>query len=325
MKKGNISILETNIMYLATALLLVTIGAYVQSINIKMGLIVTEYILVLMPVIILIKLKNINIKTFLRLNKLKLKHILIIVIITLLIYPVAVFFNMSMLTALSYFGLEIRPLPIPKASNLLEYINLFFIIAISAGICEEVFFRGLLLRVYGEKYKVAGIVITAILFGVFHFNLQNLLAPIVLGLVFGYLVYITDSIYAGIVGHIVNNGFAVTLTYLLNVLQKKISEYGDMVPQNIMPNTLQLFIGVIIMGVLAVITGMIAYWLIRIIKDDMIKSSYRNKGMEDETVIEKNNIDGNPIKKGKYRFVEFIPIAVVIAIYVIISILQFSI
>lgn len=325
MKKGKISILEANIMYLVAALLLVTIGSYVQTANVKLGLIITEYILVLLPVIILIKVKNISIKGFLRLNKLKLKHILLIVIITLLIYPVALFFNISILTMLSHFGLEIKSPPIPKANNLVEYINLFFIIAISAGICEEVFFRGLISKVYEKKYKATGVVITAVLFGIFHFNIQNLLAPIVLGLVFGYLVYITNSIYAGIVGHITNNGFAVTLTYLINIFQKKINGYNEIASQDIMPNTLQLFIATIMLGVLAAITGLIAYWLIRIIKKDMQKDLYRNDSIQYEPVTEQNYIHETIFKKEKYKFVKFIPILIVIIIYIMISILQFSI
>lgn len=325
MKKGKISILEANVMYLVAALLLITIGSYVQTANVKLGLIITEYILVLLPVIIFLKVKDISVKKFLRLKKLRLKHIIIIIAVTLLCYPVALFFNISMLTTLSHFGLEIKSPPIPKANNLVEYINLIFIIAISAGICEEVFFRGLISKVYEKKYKATGVVITATLFGIFHFNLQNLLGPIVLGLVFGYLVYITDSIYAGIVGHITNNGFAVTITYLINILQKRINGYSEIPSQDVMPNTLQLFIAAIMLGVLATITGLIAYWLIRIIKKDMQKDSYRNENIQYQPLTEQNYTHEIIIKKKRYSFVKFIPILVVIIIYIIISILQYSI
>lgn len=323
MKKGKITILEVNVIYFAAALLLVFIGAYVQSVNIKSGLLITEYILVLLPVIIILKLKHISLKTFLRVNKLKLKHGLIIVLATLFIYPVAMFFNLIMLTVLSYFGLNVEPLPIPAANSLIEYISLFFIIAISAGICEEVFFRGLLLRVYEEKFKATGIILTAILFGVFHFNLQNLLGPIVLGLVFGYLVNITDSIYAGIIGHIANNGFAVTLMYVSNVLQEKLNKYGDIAPDNTMLNTMQLFVATIMIGIIAAITGVFAYLLIRIIKNDMNINS--DQYVDDENLIESIYNDQDiAIKEEKYIFVKYIPILLVVVMYTLFSVLRYS-
>ncbi|MCT4565892.1 MAG: CPBP family intramembrane metalloprotease [Maledivibacter sp.] len=321
MKKGKFTILEVNILYFAMALLLVFLGAYVQSLNIKSGLLITEYILVLLPVVIILKLKHINLKSFLRLNKLKLKHGSIIVLATLCIYPVAMFFNLIMLTILSCFGLNIEPVPIPTADSLIQYIVLFFIIAVSAGICEEVFFRGLLLRVYEKKSKMSGLVITAILFGLFHFNLQNLIGPIVLGLVFGYLVQITDSIYAGIIGHITNNGFAVTLMYVSNVLQGRLSEYGDMPVDSTVLNTAKLFMATIMIGVIAAITGGIAYLLIRVIKNDINLS----KCVDDETSIENiSNQQEIIIKEEKFILLKFIPILLVIVMYVVFSVLRYS-
>ncbi|SHK13252.1 CPBP family intramembrane glutamic endopeptidase [Paramaledivibacter caminithermalis] len=325
MEKGKITILETNILYLLTALLLVTIGAYTQALNIKTGLIITEYMLVLLPVIILLKIKNISLKAFLRINKLRLKHGLIIVGATILLYPVGAFLNLIVIIGLNYLGLDIKPAPIPVANNVTEYIGLFFIIAISAGICEEFFFRGFLLRAYEEKYKMAGIVMSAIMFGIFHFNVQNLLGPILLGLFFGYLVYLTDSIYAGIIGHIANNGFAVTLMYGLNILQNKLSKYADITPDNTMPETIQLFAAAIMIGFFSAITGTLAYLLIRMIKKDMTKNSSNNQYLDNENLSNEMDIIVNPdIKVERFKFLRFIPVIIVFAMYTIFTIKQFS-
>lgn len=335
MVKGKITILEANIFYLVGALLLVTMGAYVQSMDIKLGLLITEYVLVLLPVIIFLKVKGIDIKAFLRFNRIKTKHGLIVVLITLLSYPIAVFCNLIVLSILSYFGLSIRPSPIPMAANLSEYIILFFIVAISAGICEEVFFRGLLLRVYEGKYRIAGIGITAIMFGVFHFNLQNLAAPIVLGLIFGYLVHITDSIYAGIIGHITNNGIAVTLMYGLTVLYEKLGKYNNFTPdKNVMPSTVQLFALTIALGFIAFISGVFVFLLTRYIKKDMAKDLNNNRdnyyeyenvniSSEDFNRYDIDNQIDSPKEEGN-KFIRFIPVGIVLAMYVFFSYLQFS-
>jgi len=323
MEKGKLTVLETNIIYLAAALLLITAGRYVQLANIRIGLIITEYILVLLPVVIILKIKNINLSTFLRFNKIKIKHGLIIIVITLLTYPIASFFNSIILTTLSYFGASIKPLPVPMAHNLKEYIILFFIIAVSAGICEEVFFRGLLLKVYEERYKATGIVITAIMFGIFHFNLQNLAAPIVLGLVFGYLVHITNSIYAGIIGHITNNGFAVTLMYGLNVLRGALSKYSNVASEDTMPTTSQLLALTVMLGFIAAICGLFVYLLIRYIKRDIHNDLYQYDIISDNDFTKTYHYNQDSIQKDEnFRYIKFIPVMIVIAIYVFFSYLQ---
>ncbi|WP_432408659.1 CPBP family glutamic-type intramembrane protease [Wukongibacter sp. M2B1] len=335
MRKGKITIMEINVLYLVAALMLITIGAYAQITNIKLGLIITEYILILLPVIIFLKVKGRGIKTFLRFNKIRVKHGLLVVLITLLSYPIAALGNVIVLSILSVLGLEIKPSPVPVADNFGEYIVLFFIVAISAGICEEVFFRGLLLRAYEEKYKTAGIVMTAILFGVFHFNLQNLAAPIVLGLVFGYLVHITDSIYAGIIGHITNNGIAVTLMYGLTVLYKKLSKYGDFaLDKDTMPNSAQLLASTIILGFIAIISGVLVFLLIKHLKKDIDSNlhndennyrKYENFSIPSESF--NSYYPDNQIGSGKKednRFIGFIPVGIVLALYIFFSYKQFS-
>jgi hypothetical protein len=107
---------------------------------------------------------------------------------------------------------------IPTATNTAEYLLLFAVIAGSAGICEEIFFRGVILNGYESEVGLKwGAIFSGLLFGIFHFNPQNFFGPIILGIVFSYLVQLTGSIVAGIVAHMANNGIAVTMGYLLNV------------------------------------------------------------------------------------------------------------
>ncbi len=328
------SIFEVNLMYLGVAILLVTVGAYVQGQNIQLGLLITEYILVLLPVIIYILAKGLDLRKTLRFNRIRPKHGLMIMGITILTYPVALFFNLIVMTLISLMG-KVETPPIPTAHNFQEFIGLFFIIAISAGICEEIFFRGLLLKVYGDKYKIKGIVTTAILFGVFHFNLQNLMGPIILGLIFGYLVYLTDSIYAGIIGHITNNGVAVTLAYGINVLTEKMRKFGNMSNEQVIPNTYQLFATTLFIGFIAIITSIFIYLMIKVIKKDMERESYRNnerlklevdgeEGYNYEVKYSYSDLSNDLNRKRSVKAYHFIPVALVLCIFIFISYLQLA-
>ena len=84
------------------------------------------------------------------------------------------------------------------------------VFAVIPGICEEIFFRGFVLRGLAKKIPPGSAVLwTAILFGAFHFDLYRLLPTTALGLMMGGLVWLTGSLWPAILLHIANNSIAV--------------------------------------------------------------------------------------------------------------------
>ncbi|WP_418223463.1 CPBP family intramembrane glutamic endopeptidase [Clostridium isatidis] len=85
-----------------------------------------------------------------------------------------------------------------------------FIVIISVGIIgpfvEELIFRGLIYKTLIKKFSVLWtIIIQAILFGLFHFNLIQSAYATLIGILLGYAVYKTKSIWPAVLMHIVNN------------------------------------------------------------------------------------------------------------------------
>ncbi len=309
LNKKVLKVIDANMLYLIGAILFWTVGYYFQGKNLLSGLIITQYIIILLPPIIYIKLKKNNIKETLRLNKISLKHGILVGLITILTYPVALFANLLLMTLMSLVGnLNIPELPTATSGS--EYVILMFIISISAGICEEVFFRGFILSGYERIGKRKAIILSAILFGIFHFNLYNLMGPIVLGLVFGYLVIETNSIFAGMIGHIVNNGFAVTLGFLLNVLTESIPDFGATnEAASAVPTSVVMLSNTILFGIISVVSLLIAYKLINIIKKDMKKLNHK----KDTKIYDKDT---------KVKRFEFLPLILPGILFVIMSIIQ---
>lgn len=94
-----------------------------------------------------------------------------------------------------YVNIDITAYPYSPALMLI-------IIAVVPGLCEEVMFRGYFLRAYQKNLSARqAILLSAILFGIIHFNIYNLLSPIYLGLLFGALVYVYDSLIPAVLGH----------------------------------------------------------------------------------------------------------------------------
>lgn len=306
-EQKRLRVLDANILYLVGAILFWTIGVYFQSKDLQTGLIITQYIIILLPPIIYIMAKRLSVKEVLKLNKISFKHVFLIICITILVYPAAIFGNALLTTIISLLG-NLNIPQLPMATNRGEYLVLIFIISISAGICEEIFFRGFILSGYERMGKKKAVIFSAILFGIFHFNIYNLLGPIILGLVFGYLVLETGSIFAGMVGHIVNNGFAVTLGYILNLAADFIpgtDAAGEMAVD--MSVSLAMLVSTIMFGIISVITLSIAYQLMKIIKRDREKSNLEIYDKVEETDVKK---------------AEFIPLIFTGILFIIVIVIQ---
>jgi membrane protease YdiL (CAAX protease family) len=79
-------------------------------------------------------------------------------------------------------------------------------LVVLAPLCEELFFRGWMLRGLLKRYSPAqSIGFTAILFALFHLNPWQAIVALPLGLLFGWLAWRTGSLLPGIVGHFIVN------------------------------------------------------------------------------------------------------------------------
>ena len=86
----------------------------------------------------------------------------------------------------------------------------YFAIGLFAPVCEELVFRGAILRAllrWTPRHWLA-IAISALLFALIHANPAQMPHAFLIGLLLGWLYYRTDSIVPGIVYHWVNNSIA---------------------------------------------------------------------------------------------------------------------
>lgn len=90
---------------------------------------------------------------------------------------------------------------------------LWLLIAVTPAVCEELFFRGLVLSGLRRWGPWAAIGVSALLFGLLHSSIYRLLPTFVLGLVLGYTVWRSGSLYCSMLIHGLNNALAATLMW----------------------------------------------------------------------------------------------------------------
>lgn len=195
--------------------LAIIFGAEVFTDHIYLMLLVNELGLILAPVLIYAAVKRVDFKETFRFNKPGLLPVLLILLLSLPAYFVASMLNNTLVYFLQFIG-RIPSQPIPVPDSVPELLLGLLVIAVLPGVCEEMMHRGLLLRAYERRGSYRALAITSVLFGLFHFDLTNLLGPVFLGLIIGYYVLRTNSIFAGMLAHFLNNAIAELLQYFSN-------------------------------------------------------------------------------------------------------------
>jgi membrane protease YdiL (CAAX protease family) len=99
-----------------------------------------------------------------------------------------------------------------QASSVRQLLWLFLALALIPAICEEVLFRGFIFRRFLDASGPGqALMISAVLFGLFHRNLQTLLPTILAGVLLGFVVWKTSSLYNAVVAHATINAWAIVL------------------------------------------------------------------------------------------------------------------
>ncbi|HEV7423641.1 MAG TPA: CPBP family intramembrane glutamic endopeptidase, partial [Candidatus Paceibacterota bacterium] len=110
-----------------------------------------------------------------------------------------------------------------------------FMIALLPAIGEEFLFRGIIQKIFSEWSKNIHVAvwISAILFSAMHMQFYGFLPRMMLGVLLGYLLVWSGSLWLPIIAHFVNNAAAVIFTYLfreelMSVDPDKMGTEGEM-------------------------------------------------------------------------------------------------
>ncbi len=90
------------------------------------------------------------------------------------------------------------------------WVLLLVMVLVMAPVVEEIFYRGLVMRSFDRLVpRWASVLITALLFGLMHFQAVQLLGLVLFGIVCGALVQWTGRLGTSMVTHLVFNAWAV--------------------------------------------------------------------------------------------------------------------
>ena len=169
-------------------------------------------ILFFLPIFIYLKVNRYKAGKALRLRHVKIKYAPFIILFSL-----SVSFICAILNAVSFWIGRMAG-QTDNAAQLVSVtgsnpLTIILILIILPAIAEELLMRGVALFEY-RKYGVAiSIIMTSVLFALFHINVQTFLSLLTAGAFYAVLTLLFDSVYPAIIAHLINNTLSVFISY----------------------------------------------------------------------------------------------------------------
>ncbi|MFZ4581613.1 MAG: CPBP family intramembrane glutamic endopeptidase [Paludibacter sp.] len=111
--------------------------------------------------------------------------------------------------------LETITLRILNVHTIQDLIVNLMLVAVLAGLGEELFFRGIIQKILGEKRNAfIAIWVAAFIFSTIHLQFYGFFPRLLLGAFFGYLLVWSNNLWLPILAHTLNNAIGVVFYYL---------------------------------------------------------------------------------------------------------------
>ena len=103
-----------------------------------------------------------------------------------------------------------------KVNTISGLIFNIFMMALLPALSEEFLFRGVFQRLFSEMFKNYhwGIVFSAALFSAIHFQFYGFVPRMLLGVIFGFMLVWSGTLWVPIIAHFMNNAIGVFFYYL---------------------------------------------------------------------------------------------------------------
>lgn len=203
------------VLFISYILLSILAGAVIGVMDINMplwGSYLLSQAIVLLPALIYVAIHKINIIACMPYRRLRISDGLLSLLIGYTLIPLMLFINsVSGLFSTNYVQGSVQELvAYPFWLQLL-------IIAVLPACVEEFVFRGLIYHSYRKNGILGAAVLSGLVFGLMHLNINQLSYAAVMGIIFALLVEATGSMYSSMLAHFAANSYSVILMQLVSM------------------------------------------------------------------------------------------------------------
>ena len=225
---------EVNVVFLFTVLTYIVMNGVVGllywqfevSLSSFQRILVAQVTLILPTICYVIKNK-INLKQLIRFNKIKLSTVVLLIPFAICISPLMNYISyISMLFFSNHIGNTVEGLI--ANSN---FVVAFILVALVPAIFEETVYRGVFYNEYSKVNMKKAILLSALMFGLLHMNINQFLYAFAIGVIFALLVEATNSIVSTMIVHFVINGSSMLLAKASSMYSKELAQVNSALTQ----------------------------------------------------------------------------------------------
>lgn len=314
------------VIYFVTAVVLNILNSYDITLPTMVTLVLSEVIL-LIPVVIYMRINGLKSAKELGYHSIKIGTIFMTALLGLLVMPIASFVNI-----LTQFFVSNTMVQASDQLTDAPIIVVIFITGVLAPVIEEFIFRGVMNTGF-KKYitPLGAAVVSSIMFGLMHLNINQTCYAIVLGLIFAIVNEASGSVLTSTIIHIVINTVNMAMLVVTNAALDQVDVDLVESTESVRQNTAMLGMMAVVYFVMALICGCLGYLCVKWIAkhegrtEDLIKMFARKTTNEDITndadEAEKNDSELEPAENSATKLHVYRNIPAIISIILCIVIM----
>lgn len=127
----------------------------------------------------------------------------------------SLFLNLLVYHLAGLVGADLTATPLDAPQSALSMTARFFIIVVLSSVMEEVYLRGTLFAVHEESVGTSAcLIFSGLAFAMLHGSLMNFAGPLLAGIAYAYLTYVSGSVWPAVLAHGVNNLYYVFVLWM---------------------------------------------------------------------------------------------------------------
>lgn len=178
-------------------------------------MLVIQLFAVFVPSIVFIYLNGANYGETLKLSRLTLPQGIMCAILGITAQSLASVLNVPVLFYIQQKSGMLPGAAVTAPVNITQLLWGFLFVALLPAIFEELLMRGIVLSATQENGYRASLIIGGLYFALIHNQAESIVGHFFLGFLLCYIVWMTQSIWGGVIAHFSFNAFGMTLDYII--------------------------------------------------------------------------------------------------------------
>lgn len=251
------------VLFISYILLSILAGAVIGVMNINMplwGSYLLSQAIVLLPALIYVAIHKINIIACMPYRRLRISDGLLSLLFGYALVPTMLFVsNLTSLFSTNYVQDSVQEL------IAYPFVVQLLIIAVLPACVEEFVFRGLIYHSYRKNGILGAAVLSGLVFGLMHLNINQLSYALLMGIVFALLVEATGSMYSSMLAHFAANSYSIIMMQLVSMTSggSELLEQSAQAAESSMNSVPVIIAQVVMLGLVAAGFLGIAYLLFK--------------------------------------------------------------